>query len=103
MAANVAESHPDTRVHGGMILRIVWLWRVIASDLNRVGRVDMSKERAGDFVVGKNVRGKGLLANVDYDMVGVNVKADRWLLRGQRAACYQKDMDRNGPDPRFRL
>ena len=86
-----------------MILRIVWLWRVIASDLNRVGRVDMSKEGTGDFVVGKNVRGKGLLANIDHDVVAVNVKADRWLPRGQCAACNQKDMDRNGPDPRFRL
>jgi hypothetical protein len=63
----------------------------------------MRKEGTGDFVVGKNVRGKGLLANIDYDVVGVNVKADRWLLRDQSAACNQKDMERNGPDPRFRL
>lgn len=103
MAANVAECHPDTRVHAGVILRVVWLWRVIARDLNRVGRVDMSKEGTGDFVVGKNVCGKGLLANIDHDVIGVNVKADRWRLRGQSAVCNQKDMDRNGPDPRFRL
>lgn len=103
MTANVAESHPNTRVHGGVVRRIVWLWRVIASDLNRVGRVDMSKEGTGDFVVGKNVRGKGLLANIDHDVVGVNVKADRWLFRGQCAARHQKDMDRNGPDYWFHL
>jgi hypothetical protein len=64
-------------VHGGVILRIDWLWRVIASDLNGVGCMDMSEKWSCYFVVCKNVGGKGLVANVDHDVVGVQLKTDR--------------------------
>ena len=55
LTADVAECEPDAGVHGGMIHRVnACNGRMVARDLNAVGRVDVGEIGAEDVGVGKD-------------------------------------------------